>query len=96
MKGRCEMRMWKVTTIENQNRQRYILADAEEAGILMEFLADRHAPKPWRGELYKLRFEVETVDDENEEIDFEELTDLLADGDEFVDELEVEDVKEDE
>ena len=87
------MRRWKVTTIENQNRQRYILADAEEAGILMEFLADRHAPKPWRGELYKLRFEVETVDDEDEEINFDELTELL-DGEEFVDELEMEDVKE--
>lgn len=87
--------MWKVTAIENQNKLRFMCDTTDDVGELIYILFTSHVPKPWRGQLYQLRFEVEFVPDGEEiDIDFDALEELVSDDDTFVDELELEDIEE--
>lgn len=87
------MKAWKVTAIENQNRLRFICDSEHVAGGLMGILERGHTPKPWRGELYPIRFEVEVIEtDAESEVDFEALEPFMVD-EPFIDELDLEDVE---
>lgn len=83
----------KVRAIEYGNKIEFVVKDFEDAGILMELMSNTHVPhKQYNDELYPIRFEIDTIPDPEEELTEDEFNEL----EELVEELPVEDVKEDE
>lgn len=86
----------KVRAVEYGDKMDFVLPDYENAGILMELLSTTHVPhEQYKGELYPIRFEVETIPDPEDEMteeEFNDLQDLLDDP--VIEDLPIEDVEE--